>query len=80
MLYSDVVVAYFDVGGASTNPQNDLRRYLERAFVDYLYSGRFTYSDWLSIGLKSLVRNIFALLFGSKLLLMALRLRKRRLP
>jgi len=63
--YIDDVVAVFSYGGASSDLKNDTRRYLEDAYIRYLYSNRFGYADLLKLlGKVTLRKALYSLLGG----------------
>lgn len=80
IMYVDDVVSVFALGGASNNPKNDMKRFLERAYVDYLYSNRFGVREWSILFVKPMARRILHSLFGEKLYFRLLRLRWELLP
>jgi glycosyltransferase involved in cell wall biosynthesis len=76
--YSNEVVAVFSLGGVSNATGNDPKRYLERAYVDYLYSNIFTVFDALLLFLKILMRRTVSSIFGGKIFVKILRFRKTK--
>lgn len=75
--YLDIIVSRFSVGGASTDTRNDMKRYLERAYVDYLYSNQFGFREWGKIGVKVLIRKLISLVCGGRLFITLLRVGKK---
>lgn len=71
------VIAIFSLEGASTAIKNDTRRYLERAYVDYLYSGEFGLNDWLKMVGKIVARMLLYRIFGFYWFFSILRMLKR---
>jgi hypothetical protein len=76
VLYLDEVIAVFSLGGKSNSVKNDAKRYLERAFVDYQYSGRFRSQDWMRFLSMIAARRLAHTLLGEKLFFSVLRRRK----
>jgi glycosyltransferase involved in cell wall biosynthesis len=61
--YLSDVVSVFAYGGASTNSRNDMKRYVERAYVDSHYTN-FGLFDWQKFFLIILIRKMLFLISG----------------
>lgn len=64
--YIDDIISVFAFGGASNNPKNDMKRYLERVYVDYLYSNRFGLREYCTLFFKPTVRYVIYNLLGKE--------------
>lgn len=76
VLYLEEVIAVFSLGGRSNSIKSDPQRYLERAYVDYQYSGRFRSQDWMRFLLLILARKFMHTVLGERLFFSALRFLK----
>ncbi|MDH4161662.1 MAG: glycosyltransferase [Nitrospirota bacterium] len=56
--YIDRTVSVFSLGGVSTSAKNDPMRYLERAFVDSRYAGRFSLWQMIVLAGKTVIRRM----------------------
>jgi len=68
VLYVPEVIAVFSLGGRSNEIKYDSRRYLERAYVDSLYTNKFDLLDWTKLFLKITLRRVIYKLFGERAL------------
>jgi len=71
--YIEDVISVFSIGGMSTAAKNDAKRYLERAYIDYLYSNKFDLKDWMRFFSKVIVRRIMHGILNGKLFFIMLR-------
>jgi glycosyltransferase involved in cell wall biosynthesis len=76
--YIDAVISTFSFGGVSTNPRLEARHYMERAYVDSLYSKHFGLVDWARIFMKLMMRRIALSIMGDKMFFVFLRKVKGR--
>lgn len=74
--YVDDVVTLFDVEGASNSPKVAFARYLERAFVDYKYTGSFDAADAATVLTAPLTRQLLSAAFGQRRFVELLRYRR----
>lgn len=74
--YVNDVITLFDVEGASNSPEVAFARYLERAFVDYQYTGEFTATDATTILLAPLLRQFLSTVLGQRRFIELLRYRR----
>ena len=73
VFYIDETVSVFSLGGISTSSKYDAKRYLERAYIDYLYSNKFGITDFLKLFFKVSMRKISFLFLGNKNVFILLR-------
>lgn len=71
--FSNSVIAFFEIGGASTESRNDFKRYFERSFVDYSIDGNVKIGKLLRSLSKPLIRMVIRLFVGEKLFFIFLR-------
>lgn len=82
VMYVDDVLTMFDVEGASNSPTAAYERYLERAYVDYMYGEGFGAWDAAKLLFAPLSRQVLRALLGQRGFIKLLRYRrliKRRL-
>lgn len=77
IVFTERVIALFDLGGVSTSPEHELKRLLERAYVNCRLGGQFGYAEWARIGISATIKRVLHFLFGPYTQLKLLRLYRK---
>lgn len=77
IVFTDRVMALFELGGVSTSPEHEFKRLLERAYVDCRLGRSFGRSEWAKIGIYALIKQLLHFLFGPYAQLKLLRLYRK---